>query len=262
MYVQTAARNRAHPGQPFHRKVSGVGLPPHVPFLLGPSQPRAPRTVSLRPVPPTACWTGRSAGKMQHLRLLGTPLGRQGAVTASCMSSSREAGRNGSTHAHVRTHVRAHPCTPSAPAALAHTEAYPTPPLLVCSVLEGPGTQEGIKIIPFDMVMHCHSQLLSIVCKIPLSDAPFRGCQDSALCPGPAGGQGSLCGAGSGLCSVRLLVKGDEVTPSEPEIFSLTSPHRFSKTFGASTGMVTPLAGLEPGAMLFTMGFGVRWTWV
>ena len=96
------------------------------------------------------------------------------------------------TRAHAHTHVRAHPCTPSVPAVLAHTKEYPTPPLPVCGVLEGPGTQEVIKIIPFDMVMHCHSQLLSIVCKITLSDTPFRDCQDSALFPGPVGGQGSL----------------------------------------------------------------------
>ena len=52
------------------------------------------------------------------------------------------------------------------------------------------------------------------------------------------------------------------MTPNEPKIFSLTSPHKFSKMLGALAGMVPPLAGLEPGAMVSVMGFGVRWTWV
>ena len=168
------------------------------------------------------------------------------------------------THTYAHAHRHAHTPT-SVPPLSAHTNRifYST---YLCLVHSSGPQNTAIKIIPFSMVIYCHNQLLSIVCKITLSGTTSNGnCQNPALSPadrGELGGQDSLSCTVWVQALFTFLPKEIKWPPNKPKILPLTSPRQI---FQDSGGICWGGASFRrPGAVVVDVqggGCGVRRAW-
>lgn len=146
----------------------------------------------------------------------------------------------------------------------AHANRTASSTVIVSFILQGSRTQKVTRTMPFRGVTYGHSPLLSTVCPVCASRTHRQQTrQHPALCLRRGGRRGRGRFAlrrlqpplGPSSCQRKL---------SEPptNFKHPPSPHKFSRTLSAVSGMVRPQAGWGQWIVLSGTEFGVRGTWV